>query len=170
MTLSFYRLILYIIIVRWTVLLATSWNSARLFGACTSRSAKQNRSNICLACQQDNNLHYDEVREDFSGRHIALNTSCRLLIYFNARLTFFINSTSFLRNRLYFLLTENTFRIQFLSFLNEKKKLTRWQQSLSNHLQWPHTIAVALLFTKGWMKNQSVGIIIRRIYSFLFVK
>ena len=35
----------------WIVLLAISWYPACLFGACISRSAKQNWSNRCLACR-----------------------------------------------------------------------------------------------------------------------
>ena len=31
----------------------SEWYPAGFFGACLSRSPKQNRSNICLACQQD---------------------------------------------------------------------------------------------------------------------
>ena len=35
------------------------WYPARLFGACISRSAKQNRSNICLVCRgkEDKNVY-----------------------------------------------------------------------------------------------------------------
>ena len=46
--LKWYRNVLYIVIVRWIVLLATNWYPARLFGACISRGAKQNRSNVYL--------------------------------------------------------------------------------------------------------------------------